>query len=231
MFIGDDGFGVFDPFGRRRIEREYREKQLKLAENPKIYRMKAGHKIKCPVGGGYILRRGKALAKKWVGSPSGPLSREREERQIFTLTKSDEHFRAVYEIPVEQQGHLIVVFHTRSNGFALKRHMKTLQRLFFDHLKLKSVMMRASTPRDDRPFNTKDRRMDLVTYETEAGTEKRTVLFKTWLTMCQRSVATDRFDQTAGDDELLWCSPHVEVDDELRRQLNSTLPLNHPWKF
>ena len=79
FFNHDDSF---DPTGRKRMLRKWNEQQAMLDENPKIYEMDEGTKIKT-VAKGYITRRGTAYARKWAGKATDEhLTRIREEREI-----------------------------------------------------------------------------------------------------------------------------------------------------
>ena len=227
FFNHDDSF---DPTGRKRMLRKWNEQQAMLDENPKIYEMDEGTKIKT-VAKGYITRRGTAYARKWAGKATDEhLTRIREEREIYTLSKPDGSFKAVYELLGDDWGHLILVNHPKSNGWKLRKHMEILRKIFFYDLKLKMVRMRAAIPTDDLPMNVPDRRMEMVIYETPNGTQRRTRLFKTWLTLCRGCVPSDHIERTTAD-ELAWLSPAVEIDEEVRNDLNSMLPFDHRWQF
>jgi len=221
---------LLDPLGRNPLN-SFRKNQALLAESPKVFKIKEGRKVKTPVAG-YVLKKGIALASKWEGCPNKTLSNVVEEREIFTLSKSDGSFTATYEVLPERQGHLLVAHHPSSNGFALKRHMEVLREIFFGKLRLKLVWMRAAIPKNDHdlPMNTEDRRMDYVYYETPRGSEKRTRLFKTWLSVCRGAVPRDLLHQ-AENDALVWLTPHEVLKEKVREELNSVLPDPHPWSF
>ena len=223
----DDDFGLW---GRNHPLKKFRENQALLDQNPKIYRIEEGRRIKT-VAKGYTMKRGIAFANKYTGDPTNHVYLTTEERECFTLEKPDESFKVIYEVLNGEHGHLIVAHHPKSNGWRLIRHMKVLGKIMFDHYELKSVFLRAGIPDDDIETNLlADRRMEEISYETPSGRDTRIRQFVLWLTVCEGAIPEDKMHR-ASSDQLMWLTPRVDLDEETREELNSFLPVWHRWHF
>jgi hypothetical protein len=219
----------FDPFGDEFSPlRKIRKNQKQLQERPQVHEIAVGKRLRTPIEG-YRFNEGVSTATQWSGHVTEKLYRTHVERPIFQLSHKD-GFRCVYELQTNHAG-ILVVYYPETNGRKLIRHMEKVGDLLFDHHGLDSVSARAHPPRIEGEMQGPDRREETVEYQTPSGWEKRSRLFKMWITVCKNMVPEDTGDSDAGPDELKWISPHFELNDEARELLNSKLPTHHRWLF
>jgi len=230
------GRSIFDEddwnlFGRNHPLKKFRENQALLDQNPKVFRIDEGKRIKT-LAKGYRFKKGIAFAKKYTGNPLEKVYLKTEERECFTMETVDKCFKVIYEVLDRNNGHVIVAYHPKSNGFRLMRHMRVLGEIMFHKYELKSVFLRAGIPDDDIETNLlDDRRMQEISYDTPSGRDTRSRQFLLWLTVCEGAIPENKVNRRASSDMLQWLTPRVELEEDVREELNSFLPVWHRWHF